>query len=124
MKCNRHTRADHPQAQDRGAADRQGQDRCRRLPRHRGDATDLSQLAAAVRRHAGRGGPAFYPVGEGERPPQRASGRARAGEGDAQGSCGVKLLSPERRRRAVTVLQERFRALERLRTLWKPEPSA
>jgi len=36
-----------------------------------------------------------------------------AGEGDAQGSRRGKLLSPERRRRAVAVLQERYRASER-----------
>ncbi len=108
-----YSRADHPQAQNCRAADRPGQDRRRRLPCDRGDAADVSPLAAAIRRDAGRGGQATDPAGEGERPPQKASGRSRAGEGDAQGSRRGKLLSPERRRRAVTVLQERYRASER-----------
>ncbi|SBO43937.1 protein of unknown function [Cyanobium sp. NIES-981] len=49
-----HSGADHPQAQDRRAADRLGQDRRRRLPCHRGDAADVPPLAPAVRGHAGR----------------------------------------------------------------------
>ena len=105
--------ADHPQAQDRRAADRPGQDRRRRLPRDRGDAAHLSPLAPAVRRHAGRGSQTANSAGEGERPAQKASGRSRVGEGNAQGSRRGKLLSPVRRRRAVTVLQERYRASER-----------
>jgi len=109
-----HSGADHPQAQDRRAADCPGQDRRRRLPRHRGDAAHLSPLAPAVRRHAGRGGQATDPAGEGERPAQKASGRSRVGEGNAQGPRRGKLLSPERRRRAVVVLQEHYRASERL----------
>jgi putative transposase len=116
-----HSGADHPQAQDCRAADRPGKNRRRRLPRHRGDAADLSPLAPAVRRHAGRGGQATDPAGEGERPAQKAAGRSRVGEGNAlaAGFCEAvgprrgKLLSPERRRRAVTVLQERYRASER-----------
>jgi hypothetical protein len=65
---------------------------------------------------------AAHSAGEGERPAQKASGRCRAGEGDAQSPCCAvrrtlrydgKLLSPERRRRAVTILQERYRASER-----------
>jgi putative transposase len=44
---------------------------------------------------------------------QEASGRSRAGTSHAQRPCREKLLSPERRRRAVVVLQERYRALER-----------
>ena len=40
------------------------------------------------------------------------SGVGRAGEGDAQGPRRGKLLSPERRRRAVAVLQESYRASE------------
>ena len=134
-----HIRTDHPQALaegfceavDRRAADRPGQDRRRRLPRHRGDAADVPPLAPAVRGHAGRGGPAADPAGEGERPSLaegfsegvEAAGGSGAGEGHAQGPrcavrrtlrCDGKLLSPERRRRAVTVLQERYRASERL----------
>ncbi|QEY33394.1 transposase [Synechococcus sp. RSCCF101] len=108
-----HTRADHPQAQDRRAADRPGQDRQRGLPRDRGDTADLPPLAAAVWRDAGRGGQAPDPAGEGERPTQEAAGRGRAGEGNAERPCRGKLLSPERRRRAVLVLQQRYRASER-----------
>lgn len=44
-----HSGADHPQAQNRRAADRPGQDRRRCLPCHRGDAADLPPVAAAVR---------------------------------------------------------------------------
>jgi len=123
--------ADHPQAQNRRAADRSGQDRGRRLPRHRGDAADVPPLTAAVRRDAGRGDQAADSAGEGELPPQKASGRSRDGKGDALAAgfceavgpccavrrtlrCDGKLLSPERRRRAVFVLQERYRASERL----------
>jgi len=117
-----HGGADHPQAENCRAADRPGQDRRRRLPCHRGDAADVSPLAAAVRRDAGRGGQAVDPAGEGERPAEKASGRGRAGEGhalaagfcEAVGSRRGKFLSPERRRRAVSVLQERYRASERL----------
>jgi putative transposase len=108
-----HSGADHPQAQDRRAADRPRQDRRRRLPRDRGDAADLPPLEAAVRGDASRGGQTADPAGEGERTAQEASGGGRAGESDAQGSRRGKLLSPERRRRAVTVLQERYRASER-----------
>jgi len=51
-----------------------------------------------------------------------ASGGGQVGEGDALAAgfceavrpCRRKLLSPERRRRAVTVVQERYRASERL----------
>ena len=60
--------ADHPQAQNRRAADRLGQDRGRRLSRHRGDAAELPPLATAVRRHAGRGSQTADSAGEGERP--------------------------------------------------------
>ena len=109
-----HGGADHPQAENCRAADRPGQDRRRRLPSDRGDAADVSPLAAAIRRDASRGGQAADSAGEGERPAQEAFGRSRVGEGDAQRPCRGKLLSPERRRRAVTVLQERYRASERL----------
>jgi hypothetical protein len=105
-----HGGVDHPQAEDRRAADRPGQDRDRRLSRHQGDAAHLPPLAAAGRGDAGRGGPATDPAGERERPPQTASGRSGTGESHAQGSRRGKLLSPERRRRAVVVLQERYRA--------------
>jgi len=44
-----HSRVDHPQAQAHRAADRSGQDRCRRLPRHQSDVADIAPLAAAVR---------------------------------------------------------------------------
>jgi len=108
----------HPQAQDRRAADRPGQDRRRCLLRDRGDAADLPPLAAAVWRHAGRGSQAADSAGEGERPALtegfsegvEAFGRSRAAEGDAQRPCRGKFLSLERRRRAVTVLQECYRA--------------
>jgi len=52
-------------------------------PCHRDNAADVSPLAAAVRRDAGRGGQAVDPAGEGERPAQEAVGRSGAGEGDA-----------------------------------------
>ena len=107
------SRADHPQAQNGRAADCPGQDRRRRLPRDRGDATDLPPLKAAVWRNAGRGGQTAVSAGEGERTHQESSGGGGAGEGDAQRPCRGKLLSPERRRRAVTVLQQRYRASER-----------
>jgi hypothetical protein len=106
--------ADHPQAQNGRAADRPGQDRRRRLPRGRGDATDLPPLETAVLVNAGRGGQTADSAGEGESPAQEASGGGRAGESDAQGSRRGKLLSLERRRRPVTVLQERYWASERL----------
>ena len=63
-----HSRADHPQAQDRRAADRPGQDRRRRLPRDRGEAPDLPPLETAIRGGAGRGGPLTDTAGEGNRP--------------------------------------------------------
>jgi len=86
-----HGGADHPQAQDRRAADRPGQDCHRGLPRHRGDAADLPPPAAAVRRDAGRGSQAADSAGEGERPALaegfsegvEAVGRSGAGEGHA-----------------------------------------
>ena len=114
--------ADHPQAQNGRAADRPGQDGRRRLSRDRGDAADLPPLETAVRGNAGRGGQTADSAGEGERLAQKAAGRSRAGKSDAlaAGFCEAvgprrgKLLSPERRRRAVTVLQERYRASERL----------
>ncbi len=62
---------DHPQAQERRAADRPGQDRFRGLPRHRGDTVDVSPLAAAIRRHAGRVSQTADSAGEGERPAQK-----------------------------------------------------
>lgn len=107
---------------DRRAADRPGQDRRRRLPRHRGDPADVSPLAAAIRRNPGLGGQATEPAGEGERPSQDTAGGGGAGEVDALaagfceavGPCRGNLLSPERRRRAVTILQDRYRASERL----------
>ena len=95
---------DHPQAQDRRAADRPGQDRRRGLPSAGGLSAHLPPLAAAVRRDAGRGSQAPDSAGEGKRPAQEAAGGGRAGEIDAQGSRRGKLLSPERRRRAVKVL--------------------
>jgi len=49
---------------------------------------------------------------EKQRPSQEDSGGGRAGEGDAEGTCRGKLLSPERRRRAVKVLLERYRPLK------------
>jgi len=107
-----YSRADHPQAQNCRAVDCPRQDRRRRLPSDRGDAADLSPSAAAIRGDASGGGYAADPAGEGERPAQEAFGRSRVGESDAQIPCRGKLLSPERRRRAVTVLQERYRTSE------------
>ena len=118
-----HSRADHPQAQNRRAADRPEQDRRRRLLGHRSDAADLPPLETEVRRYAGRGGLAADPAGEGKRPAQKAFRRSGAGESHAQRPCCAvrrtlrcdgKLLSPERRRRAFVVLQEHYRASERL----------
>ena len=43
-----------------------------------------------------------------ERPAEEAAGRGRAGQVDAQGAGRGKLLTPERRRRAVVVLVDRF----------------
>jgi hypothetical protein len=76
---------------NRRATDRPGQDRGRRLPFDRGDAADLAPLAAAVRRHASRGGQEADSAGEGERQALaegfsegvKASGGGRTGEGDA-----------------------------------------
>jgi hypothetical protein len=53
------------------------------------------------------------PAGDGKLPALEASGRSRARQGDTQGSRRGKLLSPERRCRAVNVLQERYRASQR-----------
>jgi len=108
-----HGGANHPQAEIGGAADRPGQDRRRGLPCHRGGAADLPPLAAAIRRHAGRGSQTTDSAGDGERPAQEASGGGGAGEADAQRHCRGKLLNLERRRRAVKVLQEPYRASER-----------
>ena len=93
-----HGGANHPQAQDRRAADRPRQDRRRGLPCHRGDAADLPPLAAAIRRHAGRGSQTADSAGEGERPALaegfsegvEAFGRSGAGEGDALAAGPVK----------------------------------
>jgi hypothetical protein len=81
--------ADHPQAQNRRAADRSGQDRHRRLPGPGGDAADVPPLEIAVRGYAGRGGQTADSTGKGERPAQKASGGGGAGEGDAlaEGFC-------------------------------------
>lgn len=81
------SRADHPQAQKRRAADRLGQDRRRRLLGDRGVAAEVPPLAAAVRGDAGRGGQTADPAGEGERQAQKAAGGSGAGRGDARGSC-------------------------------------
>src|ERR1039457_1251178 len=50
----------------------------------------------------------------GEHAAEEAGGRIVAREGDAQGVGRPKLVSPERRRQAVTLLQERFGVAERL----------
>ena len=55
-----HSRAAHPQAQNRGTPDSQRQDRRLRLPSDRGEAADLPPLEAAVRANAGQGGPAAH----------------------------------------------------------------
>ena len=45
---------------------------------------------------------------------KKAAGTGRVGDVDAQGSCRRKLVRQECRRKAVKVLQERYRASERL----------
>jgi hypothetical protein len=62
--------------------------------------------------HEGRRGQAAPPARDRERPTE-AAGRGRAGQGDAQGAGRGKLLTPERRRRAVVALTQRFRVSER-----------
>ena len=74
---------------------------------------DLSPLAAAVRRDESNRGQTPQGAGAGECPPQAPSCGCRAGQSDAQGVSRGKLLSPERRRRAVCVLQDRFRVSQR-----------
>lgn len=101
------------QAQNRWAAVCPRRDRCGWLPSHREHPADLPPLEAAVWRHAGRGRKAIDSVEIGEGAPQEASGKGRAGEGDAQGPCCAvrrtvrcdgKRLSPERRTRPVEAL--------------------
>src|SRR5204862_3298149 len=70
-------------------------------------------LALAVQGHAPRGRGAAEGTGEGERAAEAAAGREGARQRNAAGGGSGKLLSPERRRRAVVHLQGRFRVSER-----------
>jgi putative transposase len=78
------------------------------------DVYRVSLVAAAVRQDAGRGSEASDSAGEGKYLTQETSGGGRAGKSHAHGHCRVNIPSPERRRRAVNVLQDRYRASQRL----------
>jgi hypothetical protein len=81
-----HNGPDHTQTQHgRAAGDGTGKDRHRCLTRDRIDAADLPQLAPKVWDKTCRGNQATDPTRQGERPAEKASGRRRAGEGDALG---------------------------------------
>ena len=98
-----HSGADHPQALAEGfcealnrrTADRPRHDHCRRLQGHRGGAADVSALAAAVPRHAGRVGQAADPAGEGERPPSERFTCRVVGQHRSTQRHPVKVVSIE-----------------------------
>ena len=52
-------------------------------------------------------------TGTGEHSAETIAGRRGTRQSDVEGTCRGKLLNPERRRRAVIVLQDRFRVSQR-----------
>ena len=96
-----HPRTDHPQARRGRQAPGRGQATRRGLPAPRDRRVDLAPLAGPIRRHEGRRRQAAEGARDGERPAEEARRRSRARQGDAQGAGRGKLLTPNRRRRAV-----------------------
>ena len=106
-------RADHPQAAQCRATAQPRPNSCRCMPSSGGICCHLPPLAASLRRHEIHGSQAAQGAGTGELSAEAFTCRGRARQGHAQRACRGKLLSPERRRRAVVVLQDRFRASQR-----------
>lgn len=73
----------------------------------------LEPVAEHLWGNEGRRCQASEGAGGRERPPQEASGRSRAGQGGVEGVGRGKMVTPDRRRRAVVVLRERFGVSER-----------
>ncbi len=70
-------------------------------------------MAQGVRGFAGRPGPASEGARAGEQPAEKAGGGPSAGQRDPEGGRLGKLLSPVRRRQAVTHVQEKLGVTER-----------
>ena len=91
---------------------------------------DLLPLAGRVRWPQGRPSPAIQAIGNGEQPAQAGDGRTDPGQPDSQGSRGVILLGPARRRicvdhvRSVLGVSERraCKVLEQPRSTQRHEP--
>src|SRR5438128_5775853 len=105
--------ADRPQAPGGGSVAGRRHRSARRLSAPGGVDPDLPALALAVQGDAPRGGGPLEAAGEEERPFEAPAGRAGAGHRHVEGGVPGKLLTPERRRRAVSHLQGRFRVSER-----------
>jgi len=73
----------------------------------------VPSLAQSVRWHEMRRGEAVEGTGTRERSIEETLGRGRTGQGDAQGHCRGKLLSPARRRDTATRLQSAHEVSER-----------
>ena len=115
-------RADHPQAAQCRATAQPRPNSCRCMPSSGGICCHLPPLVASLRRHEIHGSQAAQGARTGELSTEAFTCRGRARQGHAQRACCAvrrtlrcdgKLLSPERRRRAVVVLQGRFRASQR-----------
>src|SRR5207244_1974928 len=78
-----------------------------------GVGADAAPLAGPVRRLEGRGREAVEGAGAGERELEADRRRSAAREPGAEGDREGKLVSPSRRREAVTMLVERLRLSER-----------
>jgi transposase InsO family protein len=108
-----HAGADHPQAQRGRSAAGRGDWSPGDCQGAGGLRADLSPLARAVRRDAGRRRQAPEGAAARERPAQAPGRRQGAREPRAAGDLQGKLVSPSRRRAAVLMLQDRLDLSER-----------
>ena len=91
----------------------EGEDLTEVLRASRGLGVELESVAGPRRGHESQRSETAQGTRGRERPVEEAARGGRAGQGHAEGVGGGKLLTPDRRRRAVCRLQDRFGVSER-----------
>src|SRR5229473_5053943 len=108
-----HAAGDHREAARGGSGPQSGRNDRSGLPKAGDQRTDVSSLAASLRRDEGAGDGADERVGKRKRAAEEDRGAASHGHRRAKGSQPKKLVSPAGRRRAVEHLLEEWRYTER-----------
>src|ERR1700691_31714 len=92
------------------------------MPGERDHGTDVLPLAQGIWRAEAGPGASAEGVGEGELTSEAAGGRAEPGQADPERYRGGKLISPARRRMAVSGAQEKYQVSERRVCLLVKQP--